>query len=221
MCNSNQETAFTEADLNNIRRKIPMFLSENRISHVFSVEKEARKLSDIYLPLYGMQNRLNDVLSAALLHDITKNKSTEEQLLLYQKYGIELSYEETNSPAVFHSRTGAYVAKEHFPINNCIFDAIYYHTLGKEDMTIFEKIIYLADFIEPERTQKDCVALRNYFYDSFKTTNKQSKEALVLLLDKTLIRSFDCTISYLIKENRIIHPEAVKARNFLVLNTSM
>ena len=84
-------------------------------------------------------------------------------------------------------------------------------TTGKAGMTLTEKLMYLADFIEPTRTFPDCVRLRGYFYSRIGENDKNA------VLDSTLILSFDMTVTELISSGQPIHPDTVAARNYLIL----
>ena len=82
-------------------------------------------------------------------------------------------------------------------------------------MTLPEKLLYLADYIDLSRTFKDCVTLRNFFFDADpERLNSSERETL---LRETLIRSFDMTIAALIEDGQPIAEDTVKARNKLVL----
>ena len=88
---------------------------------------------------------------AGLLHDCTKKLSMPEQLALCEKYGIALDELEKKALKLLHAKTGAAAAQSIFGESDAVVSAIKYHTTGKPDMTALEKIIYLADMIEPNR----------------------------------------------------------------------
>ena len=130
----------TAADvLLNIRTAIPSYISGKRLSHTFAVEKEAIRLAKLLFPILNIDEKyLSDISAAALLHDMTKYKTVEEQLSLCEKYSIE-NYAASSS-AVLHARTGAFAAKEDFGVNDTVFSAIFCHTTGKENMNVFEPV---------------------------------------------------------------------------------
>ena len=98
---------------------------------------------------------------AGLLHDITKNMPDAEQLEMMKKSGVPLTEEVLACPFIWHSYTSAYYVRDVLGINDGeIFGGIYYHTTGKKGMTLFEKVIYIADLVEPNRTYP--VAKRHY-----------------------------------------------------------
>lgn len=88
---------------------------------------------------------------AALLHDVTKAEGPEGQLNLCRKYGIIPEITDVVAFGPLHAITGAEVARSEFGADPDIVSAIRWHTTGKADMTLLEKIVYLADYIEPTR----------------------------------------------------------------------
>ena len=195
-----------ESTLDFLRTEITKYISGKRLSHSLAVEQEAKCLGQLFSLSESDIQRLR---AAAILHDITKELTTDNQIRLCQKYGVPVSEDDLASPKIFHSVTGAYYAKEHYPeyVDEDIFNAILYHTTGRPEMTLSEKLIYLADYIEPTRTFDDCVKLRDYFY---------SEPPSNLHLAKTMLMSFDMTIKNLIDENFTIHGATVKARNSIL-----
>ena len=102
---------------------------------------------------------------AALLHDCTKKLDMPEQLALCRQYGIELDELEQKALKLLHAKTGAAIAREVFGVDDEIYRAIWWHTTGHADMTLLEKIIYLADYIEPSRDFPGVNDLRACVYE--------------------------------------------------------
>lgn len=193
-----------------LRKEIVNFVGEKRLPHVLGTEKECLELAGIF----GMSDADREKLAfAALLHDITKSFSPEEHEQFAESRHICLPAANTDSPKTLHAVTGAYMAEELFPddADETVFSAIRWHTTGKAGMTLTEKLMYLADFIEPTRTFPDCVRLRGYFYSRIGENDKNA------VLDSTLILSFDMTVTELISSGQPIHPDTVAARNCLIL----
>lgn len=95
---------------------------------------------------------------AGVLHDCAKCYSDEELLDMADKYGITLTKTEVNAPQLIHSKVGAYLAKEKYGVEDEeIISAISYHTTGKPKMTELEKIVFIADYIEPNRRMLECL----------------------------------------------------------------
>ena len=182
-------------------------LSPERLSHTFSVADECRMLAG----LYGFSEEESDELyTAALLHDVTKEKPLEYHLETLKKHGVDLPQDELDSIPALHARTGALEAKERFGISDTVFSAIDAHTTGKENMSLCDKLLFLCDYIEPKRKHKACVSLRKYFYDIIGYLDPYEA------LDRAVMRSMDGTLIHLTNENRPIAIRTVKARNYIL-----
>lgn len=184
----------------------------HRFEHTLGVEKEAVELGKIFIP-----DKLEKLSLAGLLHDITKDFSTEKQIELCNEYGIEL--DKYIAPKLLHAKTGCEFARRYFGnkiVDDEIYSAIYYHTTGKAQMSLFEAIIYLADYIEENRTFADCIELRKYFYDNIGKAH--SYEDKLEVLSSTLILSFDMTIRNLLNEGKVVDFYTMSARNYLIIN---
>lgn len=156
-----------------LREKVLPYLSGYRVAHVAGCEDEAVRLAQHY----GEDPEL--AAEAAILHDITKKKSRDEQLLLCGEYGIICDKAQLENEKLLHALTGAVLAKELFGVSDQVVDAIRWHTTGKPDMTLLEKIIYLADYIEPSRDFEGLDRLRELAYEDI-------DEAMILGLEMGL-----------------------------------
>ena len=195
-----------------IRGELSNYLDEKRLNHTFFVEKEAITIAESVFLVYNIENvYINDVRAAALLHDITKKFSIEKQLELCKKYDIFPG----NFPscALLHGKTAAFLARELFGINDIVFSAVNNHTTGKENMNIFDKIIFLADYIEPSRKYEHCKQTRSFFYDRLSTLGVSSASQV---LDESIVMSMDGTIKNLIEQGLTIDLLTVSARNYLI-----
>lgn len=157
-------------DFDWLRVKAYDMLKEKRIRHVTGCEAEAVNLAE----RWGCDIEL--AREAAILHDITKKYDLTEQLNLCAEYGIILDDIEKSEVKLLHSKTGAYIAKDRFNVSDEVFEAIYWHTTGKENMTLLEKVIYLADYIEPNRDFDGVEPLRRLCYESIDAALKLGLE---------------------------------------------
>jgi nicotinate-nucleotide adenylyltransferase len=132
-------------ELSWLREQAYPMLDERRIAHVAGCESEAIELA------HRWGEDPETAAEAGILHDITKRLSHEEQLNLCEKYAIICDNAERNTPKLLHAKTGAAVARDLFGVRDPVYEAIRWHTTGKPDMTLLEKIVYLADYIEPTR----------------------------------------------------------------------
>jgi predicted HD superfamily hydrolase involved in NAD metabolism len=186
-------------EINAMKEKLKTMLPEKRLIHSLNVVKESIKLSK----LYNIDEE-KCVLSA-LLHDCAKYLSEDEINYYVNKYNIKLDDMEKEDIALSHSAIGYYIAKHEFNINDEeILNGIRYHTTGRENMSLLEKIIYIADLIEEGRKYPGLDKLREKAY------NKE--------LDEALLISFNNTIKYVIDIDKLIHPRTIKARNYILRN---
>lgn len=134
------------ADLENIQKKLEKKLKKERFQHTLGVMYTAGALAMRY------NENLEEALTAGLLHDCGKYCPVKEQIRQCQKHHLKLTPEELKAPALIHAKLGAYLAEKKYGIDNPrVLDAIRYHTTGRPHMSMMDKIIYLADYIEPGR----------------------------------------------------------------------
>ena len=203
-------------DIEFFKEVIRSLETPKRYKHTLGVQKEAYELGRIFLP-----NKAEKLAFAGLLHDITKDFNTEKQLSLCDKYGIDVDKNNV-VPKLLHSKTGCEYARRTFGrelVDDEVYNGIYYHTTGRKNMTLFEAIIYLADYIEEGRTFEDCVVLRKYFYDNISNTSSSGEK--LEILRKTMVMSFDLTIKNLIDEGKKIDYDTVEARNYFLSNKDL
>ena len=205
------EKSMTEEMILELRETVKSSMSAKRSFHTLAVEQMAIRLGKIYAP-----NDICVLRAAALLHDITKELSTEEQITLCAIYGIELSDNDIFAPKTLHARTAAEKIKRDFKCfaDEKVINAVRWHTTGREHMSMVEKLIYLADYIDDSRKFEDCVKLRSFFFD-FDFDNS-SEEAKLAHLRDTLILSYDMTISALLESGAPVAKETFDARNELI-----
>lgn len=133
-------------ELSEIKKALKKKLKKERYEHTIGVMYTAASLA----MSHGAD--IEKALTAGLLHDCGKYCSAEDQLKYCRKKGISLSESELAMPALIHSKLGAYLAEHEYGITDSeILSAITYHTTGRPGMTLLEKIIYIADYIEPNR----------------------------------------------------------------------
>ena len=107
---------------------------------------------------------VQDAAEAAILHDVTKRLEPNEQLRMCAEYGIINDNSETENPKLLHAKTGAAYARARFGAPDEIYDAIRWHTTGRAGMSLLEKIVYMADYIEPHRSFEGVDDLRELAY---------------------------------------------------------
>lgn len=197
--------------LNALRNKVSQNMSPFRLEHTLGVEKMAIKLGEIYSP-----ESLNRLRAAALLHDITKELSIAEHTEIYRAHSLEPTREELSAPATLHSVTAALIIPEKYEsfADEDVVNAVRYHTVGRENMTLIEKIIYLADYIDETRKYEDCIALREMFFSA--SPEKMNSDEKIAHLNRVILRSFDMTVADILKNRRILSADTVRARNGII-----
>ncbi|MCI8912986.1 MAG: nicotinate (nicotinamide) nucleotide adenylyltransferase [Lawsonibacter sp.] len=167
---------------------------EKRVRHIRGTEEEAVRLAERWGadPEYARR--------AGILHDCTKYLGQEEQLALCKTYGVELDELEQSAIKLLHSKTGACIARHVFGEPDEVFHAIYWHTTAKADMTTLEKILYVADYMEPNRSFDGVERLRELAYQN---------------LDSALLLGVETTIQEMKDRSLPVHQNTLRAQNWL------
>lgn len=135
-----------EYDFIKIQKKLQKYLDEDRFHHTLGVMYTSAALA----MAHGCS--LMSAQAAGLLHDCAKCIPNKKKLKLCENYEIPVTEFEREHPFLLHARLGAYVAEDKYGIHDReILSAITWHTTGKPEMTLIEKIVYIADYIEPGR----------------------------------------------------------------------
>ncbi|MBE6956436.1 MAG: nicotinate (nicotinamide) nucleotide adenylyltransferase [Ruminococcaceae bacterium] len=166
-----------------------------RIPHIMGTEEEAVRLA----AHWGADETL--ARRAAILHDCTKYLNLEEQTAICRQYGVELDELEQRAVKLLHSKTGACIAKHVFGEDEQVYRAIFYHTTGRTDMSLLEKIIYIADYMEPTRDFDGVEELRRLAYED---------------LDRALLRGMEMTIEEMNARGVPIHKNTQAAHDWLL-----
>jgi predicted HD superfamily hydrolase involved in NAD metabolism len=183
--------------------KIVEYLSNNlrykRFEHSLSVRDTAVKLAKFY------KADVEKARLAGLVHDCAKDKSGEELLSIASAAGYHIDEVSLDSPKLLHGVVGAIIAKEVMGIEDeDVLNAVIYHTTGRKGMSTLEKIIYIADYVEPLR--------------EFPGVEKMRQDVYVNL-DSAMLYAFDSTIRYVIERGQMIHPYSVEGRNHVIIES--
>jgi len=179
-----------------MRQKLKDYLGEKRYNHSVGVEETAAALAK----MLGADE--NKARTAGLMHDVTKEFEPEIQKTMLKDGGIVLNEAEKSSHKLLHAMTAPMVLEKDFEISDGeILSAVRYHTTGRKDMSVLEKIIYMADFIEPNRDFEGVDELRSLAFRDF---------------DAALILALEMTIEEVKEKGAILHPDTAEALKFLV-----
>ena len=183
------------ADIRKIRRKMEKVLDPKRFEHTLGVAYTASALAMCY------DVDINKAQTAGLLHDCAKCMSNEKKLSICEKHHIPVNEVERKNPFLLHAKVGSYVAMKQFNIHDQdIINAILNHTTGRPGMSLLEKIIYIADYIEPGRKQApNLTKLRRLAFQD---------------LDQALLQVLGDTLHYLESINSPIDPMTQKTYEY-------
>lgn len=185
----------SEYDIKEIKQKLIKELEAKRYEHTIGVADTAFSLA----LRYGINAEKAYV--AGLLHDCAKCYDNDKKMSLCKKYDVRLSDIEKENPFLIHAKLGAAVAREKYGITDPeILEAIKYHTTGKPNMGLLEKIIFSADYIEPNR--KMILGL------------EEIRKTIFIDLDKAIYIILKNTIQHLINKEQIIDPASAEALKY-------
>ena len=185
---------YSNLPIDELEKAVVSLLKPNRVAHVLGCRESAVELAKHW----GANE--TDAARAALLHDITKALDGPLQLTLCSEYGILLNKFSQENPKTLHALTGSLVADQVFGENDAVVQAIRYHTTGKADMDLLDKIIYIADYIEPNRDFPGVGRLR---------------QAAFRNLDQALLLGLEMTMEQLRLQNRQIAQNSMDAAKWL------
>lgn len=176
-----------------IRQKIETILPERRFQHTLRVAETAKKLAEKY---GGNQEQIE---TAALLHDVAKFFEKERmEAIIQREPGISKEYLDYHI-SLWHAPVGAVIARDDFNITDQdILNAISYHTTGRTGMSHMEKLVFLADYIEPGRSFPGVDEVR-------KLSETDLDQAIALTLKNT--------VQYLVSRSSQVYPDTIHAYN--------
>ena len=177
-----------------LEQTVVSLLKPNRINHVLGCRDTAIRLAKHW----GADE--TDAARAGILHDITKALDGPLQLTLCHAYGIVLDDFSKENPKTLHALTGALVAQRIFGENDAVVSAIRSHTTGKANMNLLEKIIYVADYMEPNRDFPGVDKMRTLAFED---------------IDAALKMGLEMTLEVLKEQGREISPGSREALQWL------
>ena len=177
-----------------LKNAVTKFLKPKRVPHVMGCCETAAQLARHW----GANEE--DATRAGLLHDVTKAFDGPLQMELCKHYRVCLDDFSMHNPKTLHALTGSLVAKYVFGESEAVVDAICNHTTGKANMNLLEKIIYVADYMEPNRDFPGVEELRSLAYSD---------------IDGALERGLEMTLAMLRQQKREISPQSMEALQYL------
>ena len=165
-------------DLSKIRKAMEKAQDSKRYEHTLGVAYTAAALA----MHYGAD--INNTLIAGFLHDCAKQMSDDKKLHFCEKHNISVTDAELKNPSLLHAKVGSFIAMDTYSVDDVdIINAILNHTTGRPEMSELEKIIFIADYIEPGRKQAPNLA--------------EVRKMAFVDLDKTMLMILGDTLEYL------------------------
>ena len=185
-------------DIELSKQQVKEKVSEKRFAHSIGVMNMCEKLAK----QYGADEKKAKLIG--IVHDIAKEMSDEEMLEYVRKNKIAITETEKQIPQILHGKIAADMCKKKYDFDDEMCEAIAYHTTGKENMTLLQKVLFVGDKIDETRTYDSAKELRNIAFQS---------------LDEAIIKNIDETLKINIKRKSLIVEESIKARNYLLKNS--
>lgn len=183
-------------ELEDIKKYLRQTLSEKRYRHSLYTAETASELAKVF-----GEDPLRAYVSG-LVHDCTRETELEEQRTMLKTLDIQVDSVTYDISELLHAYSAEYILRNKFEIQDeIIIFAVRFHTTGKENMNLLEKLIFLSDVIEPSRNFPGVEDIRQL--------SRQS-------IDMALIAAFDSSIRFLMGKKALIHPNTVYARNFVI-----
>jgi predicted HD superfamily hydrolase involved in NAD metabolism len=180
-----------------MRERLKQTLSPGRYRHSEEVMNEAIWLAEFY----GVN--IEKARIAGLLHDCAKSAGKDEIYKALEKYNVVPDDIQKKTPVLLHSILGPFYAKEYYGVEDMeILDAIRWHTTGRAGMTMLEKIIFVADYIECGRN-----------FEGVEEARKQAYKDIELCI----VICCDSTIRYILQKGTLLHPDIIETRNDAIM----
>jgi predicted HD superfamily hydrolase involved in NAD metabolism len=199
-----------EKMLDELRTAVSFEVSAKRFEHICGVERCARRLGEYIIP-----EQVNELRAAALLHDVSKELPLDEQIALLKQNGFELTEEDMATEGVLHSFTAPIVIRKKFPnfATDNILRATENHTVGRENMSVFEKIIFVSDYAEDTRKYPSCIAVRERMFLNFEELSLNDR---LRRLDNACLESIDGALGALKRMGAPINSRMYKTKDSLL-----
>ena len=205
---------YTDTQIDLLRCEVCQRLSEKRYNHTLGVEKMA-----VLIGGYCMPESIDKLRVAALLHDISKEYSEAEYFEIIKQHNIAMSEDDLAASPIWHSITAPCVVKSDFAefADSDVLSAVYNHTVGSPDMSVFDEIILLSDYIEDGRTYRNCVMLREKFLAALEKTT--GTDEAVKALHIAVLESLENNINEFVSRGKGYHHRTEMTRDAIKAKT--
>ena len=190
-----------------LRVEVRARLSDKRYAHTLGVERAAIRVGEYCLP-----DRISELATAALLHDVAKEMPREDQLAAMERSGIAFTTEDYDSYALYHAFAAYVLVCEEFSdiATDDILSAVFKHTSGDFQMSVFDEIIFIADFVEDGREYSACKEIRNLLFSRLSAA--KNREECLQILHLMVVEVIDFTFKYLEEKGKSVNSRMVLAK---------
>lgn len=188
-------------ELRKIRKAMERVLDTKRYEHTLGVEYTAAALAMCY------NSSIKNAQLAGLLHDCAKCLSDDKRLSICEKHNISINEIERNNPSLLHAKVGSFLAMDEYGVTDPdVIYAILNHTTGRPGMSLLEKIIFVADYIEPSRDKAPGL--------------DEIRQLAFVDIDAAMIRILADTLKYLEESGGEIDPMTQKTYDYYCPNAA-
>ena len=190
-----------------LRGEVGERLSDKRYAHTLGVERAAVQIGEYCLP-----DKITELAVAALLHDVAKEMPREDQLAAMERSGIAFTAEDYDSHALYHAFAACVLVREEFSdiATDDILSAVFKHTSGDAEMSVFDEIIFIADFVEDGREYVACKEIRNLLFSRLSAA--ESREECLKILHLMVVEVIDFTFKYLEERGKSVNSRMILAK---------
>lgn len=172
-------------------------ISEKRFYHSRCVAKRCMELASRY------DININKAKLVGIVHDMAKELSKEEKIKYAEEKGLQIDEAEYAHPNLLHGKIAGDMAKKMFGFSDDMVQAIAFHTTGKANMSMLDKILYVADATGDDRSWEDV---------------KHVKDLADKNIDEAVMYLFNMEIKDRVEKNKIIHANTIFGRNYMLLH---
>ena len=200
---------FNQNQLENLRQNVKTRISEKRFVHTEGVVDAALRIAGYFPEL-----DVSELAAAAILHDATKELSVLEHCRLAEEYGAPFSDADIESEAILHSLSAPYLVMRDFPdfATEDVLSALKNHTTAEAGMSIFDEVIYIADYVEDGRAYPACVRVRELLFGGLKDAKSYADCCRALHI--AVLESLKNTINSLLFQGRVINERTERAAEY-------
>lgn len=184
--------------LEEMKRKLEKALTPKRFVHSVNVMNTSVELAERY------SGDKEKAAVAGLLHDCARDIRGDEAVKLCDRFNIKPDEIMQRQPELLHGPLGSKLAREEYGVTDEeILKAIHWHTTGCKNMCMLEKIVFIADYVEPGRSFPGVEEVRKVVRSD---------------IDRAIIMALDSTIKHILSKGTVIHPDTIDARNYMILH---